>query len=405
VTRRQLPAYSPLDLRSLGKACLDAVTGPEGARSRLSSWLALRYPCERVVLTGSGTQALELALRLGLETGRPGAPVALPAYSCFDVVTAAAGAGAPILFYDVDPETLAPDMESLRDALAGGAGTVVVSSLYGFPVDWDAVMAACAESGAVLIEDAAQGLGSTWWGREGGTFGDLSVLSFGRGKGWAGGGGGALLIRDQGERAAGLLSTRVLPAPRGAGIRAAALSLTQWGIGRPSLYALPAALPWLGLGETAYKEPIQPRAMASFSAALAAASAEAAAAEVATRRQNAAEILGLLGPDGVTDYARPARPLEGGEAGYLRLPVRCTEASRSALESREARTLGIARGYPRPLPELPAAKGLSRESPGPVPGACQLSESLFTLPTHSLLNPRDLARMAWFFDSLGRAGA
>ena len=47
--------------------------------------------------------------------------------------------------------------------------------------------------GLAVVEDAAQGLGATWRGRPLGSFGDVSVLSFGRGKGWTGGVGGALL--------------------------------------------------------------------------------------------------------------------------------------------------------------------------------------------------------------------
>ena len=387
--RRQLPAYSPLDLGSWMRACLDSLRDPEGARSDLARLLSQRYPCEKVVLTGSGTQALELSIRLALRARPPKTPVALPAFSCFDVLTAAVGAGAPILFYDVDPETLAPDMESLRSTLAKGAGALVVSSLYGFPVDWDAARECCAEVGTVLIEDAAQGLGSTWKGREGGTFGDLTVLSFGRGKGWTGGGGGALLLRKAEHDVHEVLAAAVRPAPLGGGARAAAAAFAQWGVGRPRLYGLPSALPGLRLGETVYRDPTPLQAMSSFSAALVAATADAAAAEVAVRKRRAAEFGVILGRGVPPARARPLRPLGGGTSSYLRFPVVSSGSGHGVLDSPAARSLGIMQSYPRSLPELSAARALHKEQVDAFPGARELSRSLRTVPTHSHLTEGD----------------
>jgi hypothetical protein len=82
-------------------------------------------------------------------------------------------------------------LQSLERLLQRGARVVVVASLYGFPVDWDAVAGVLAPYGAIAIEDAAQGDHAAWRGRPLGSVGPISVLSFGRGKGWTGGGGGA----------------------------------------------------------------------------------------------------------------------------------------------------------------------------------------------------------------------
>jgi hypothetical protein len=64
--RRQLPAYSPLDLGSWMRAFLDSLREFRQGPSELARLLSQRYPCEKVVLTGSGTQALELSIRLAL---------------------------------------------------------------------------------------------------------------------------------------------------------------------------------------------------------------------------------------------------------------------------------------------------------------------------------------------------
>jgi dTDP-4-amino-4,6-dideoxygalactose transaminase len=100
--------------------------------------------------------------------------VALPGYTCYDVATAAVGADARILLYDLDPETLAPDWGSLERTLEAGAGVVVLAPLYGYPFDWSAGEALAARHDAILVEDAAQGAGGTWRGvhcraRRGGT--------------------------------------------------------------------------------------------------------------------------------------------------------------------------------------------------------------------------------------------
>ena len=85
------------------------------------------------------------------------------------------------MLYDICPENLGPDFDSLRRAVEAGARTVVVAHLFGIPVDLDRSRALCAEFGATLIEDAAQGAAGQWRGRPLGTYGSLGVLSFGRG--------------------------------------------------------------------------------------------------------------------------------------------------------------------------------------------------------------------------------
>src|SRR6059058_4042732 len=146
------------------------------------------YRAQETVLLGSGTQALELAIRVATRVAAEQCAVALPAFSCYDVATAAVGARMRIALYDVDPGTLGPDLDSLAAALASGARIVVAAPLWGTPVDWGAVERCAAPFGAVVIEDAAQGHGAEWRGLPVGSFGALSVLSFGRGKGWTGAG-------------------------------------------------------------------------------------------------------------------------------------------------------------------------------------------------------------------------
>jgi perosamine synthetase len=385
--RHQLPARSPLPFAALARATssLRPVRGgTSAATEELRSVLEGHLHASSIVLCGSGTQALALALCAALG-GRGGAGlVALPAYSCFDLVTALVSADARATFYDVDPLTLSPDMASFEAALATGATVVVVAPLYGVPVDWHGIKRAAAAAGAVVIEDAAQTFGARYDGRPAGVQGDLTVLSFGRGKGWTGGRGGAMLVRaaDAGSHVENLLVNAAASARIGSWARAAAASV----LGRPWSYAFPASLPWLQLGSTIYHEPSPLELMDGTAAALLLASRAAAEAEVAVRRANADAYRRELGESpGWQHVAVP--PLA--HPSWLRYPLRLT-CRRAALQSGALKRLGVTAGYPQPLPELPAMAART-VAPRVYPGAVDLVRHLIALPTHGLVSRADRA--------------
>ncbi|HVZ77798.1 MAG TPA: DegT/DnrJ/EryC1/StrS family aminotransferase [Gemmatimonadaceae bacterium] len=374
------PAYSPVPPRSLLRVAFESMVHPGRPQVALAGMLAARYGAARAVLLDSGTHALELALRAAMAVSDAPDVVALPAYGCYDLATAAIGARARIALYDVDPATLAPDLASLERALATGVRAVVIAPLHGFPVDWAAVTRIASRAGTLVVEDAAQGSGSTWHGRPAGHHAPLSVLSFARGKGWTGGSGGALLVREPLVDAVDLVSGVVGPSDGSATTLVAAAALSV--LSRPSLYAIPAALPWLHLGETRFHEPSPMHGISDAAARLLLATADVAAEEDRTRQRNAAEYLALIT---ATPLVRPLWSPGPGVPGYLRFPVRI-RGGMQALPGRDrAEQLGAAPGYPRPLTALTEvaphlARGLQGER---CPGASVLARELVTLPTHS----------------------
>ena len=144
---RQPPVHSPLQWSTLRAGGAALVPGRD-PRPALGALLAREFAAERVRLLASGTQALQTALVEAARAAGGDVIVALPAFTCFDVATAAVGAGLPIALYDVDPRTLSPDLDSLTAALTAGARIVVVTPLYGVPVQWRAVMECAAAVGA-----------------------------------------------------------------------------------------------------------------------------------------------------------------------------------------------------------------------------------------------------------------
>jgi perosamine synthetase len=392
--RQQLPVYSPLSLRSLAAAVVRQLADGAGAADELERTLRTEYGAKQAVLVGSGTQALLLALRSAMAATRT-RRVALPAFSCFDVAAAAVGADAGISLYDLDPVTLGPDMASLERELMAGARVVVASPLYGIPVDWDALSALCARHGAILIEDAAQGHGARWRSSRLGSLGAISVISFGRGKGWSGGGGGAVLYRA------------VEPPPAewiagvgGGAAKSLARSTVQWGLGRPSTYWLPASIPWLGLGATRYHAVDAVQDAPALAVPLVLATRAAADEEALVRRRVAAELIEGLRASRATPVVAP----EGSEPGYLRLPLRAHGALADVRARERARRLGIMPSYPAPLASLAAVRPRLQSGGDVWPGADELVRTLLTVPTHSHVTPAEVERIVRFFTPrLGRS--
>lgn len=375
----QPPAWSPVSLRALGSGLWACFAGADRELEVVVDRIRGRLGARSVLLTDSGTSALTLALKL-LAGGREGAAVALPAFGCFDLATAAQGAGVDVVLYDVDPRTLGPAWDSMHQAIRErGVIAVVAAHLYGIPVDMDRLSTVAREAGVAVVEDAAQGVGGSLRKRPLGAWGPISVLSFGRGKGLTGGGGGALVGVDQ-EGPDLLAGLEEHPEVAGSGWTRLVGAAAQWALGRPGLYALPAKLPFLGLGETIHHPPRPVAGMSPAALAVLAGSWDASLVEARARRTRAGELLETV--ERASDLTT-AEPPEGGTAGYLRLPVLATTADAARrLGSVTARRLGIMPSYPRPLHRLP---GFEARTSGPLPGAEHLASRLFTAPVHGRL--------------------
>ncbi|HTK56515.1 MAG TPA: DegT/DnrJ/EryC1/StrS family aminotransferase [Gemmatimonadales bacterium] len=395
--RWQPPAHSPIGAPALLGAV--AALSRSDPRPALADLLRREYGADHLLLTDSGTDALQVAIRAAVECVSHPVTVAIPAYSCFDVATAAVGAGAAISCYDIDPRSLGPDLTSLERCLAEGARVIVVAPLFGVPVEWERIAFLAERYRAVLIEDAAQGLGAMWKGRRLGSFGALSVLSFGRGKGWTGGSGGAVLWRAPApwSEKLTLLGRRSM----GEELIGLGAAFTQWAFGRPGWFGVPASVPALHVGETRYHAPRVARPMRRAAATLLLRTRNAALLECERRRATGEWMTRAL------PFAHDIQRIEppaGGIAGWLRFPLLFTGGWEGFDDQRAARRAGLAAGYPRILPALPAvaAQMSERSRQAQWPGAELLVRRLVTLPTHSLLTPGDHARLVGLVDRYAR---
>lgn len=381
--RRQLPVLSPLPLR----AVLGSLAGGD-PRDDIGLAIQRLFDADRVLLTDSGTSALALAIRAAL-AGRREMSCALPAFGCFDLATAALAAGARVALYDVDPRTLAPRTSSFEAALRQGCSVAVIVHHFGVPVPMAGLRALAAASGTLLIEDAAQALGAHCRDGRVGAGADATVLSFGRGKGTTAGSGGALLMSAAfAERLGHSASASALRGSSGRSrLTFTGKLFAQWLLGRPSLYGIPASLPFLGLGETVFKEPGEPRAMLAAAARVLQHTLTGLDMAIANRRRHAArlrEAQSAYAPDTMVPIDDAARP------GWLRMPFLVSSAR--LVDRERAGRLGILPSYPSTLGAL---ESLRRNliSIVPMEGAATLVERMWTLPTHGSLAERDLVAL------------
>jgi dTDP-4-amino-4,6-dideoxygalactose transaminase len=149
---------------------------------------------EHVLLTSSGTHALEMASRL-LELG-PGDEVILPSFTFPSAATAVAGTGARCVFVDIDPSSGNIDVAQVDEAIGPRTRAISVMSYGGVAVDFDSLAAISERTGLPLIEDNAHGLGGMLRDRPLGSFGALAMQSFHDTKNVHSGEGGALLVND-----------------------------------------------------------------------------------------------------------------------------------------------------------------------------------------------------------------
>jgi hypothetical protein len=342
------------------------------SRETLRRLIEAEYSCRDLVLLDSGTTALTLAMR-GASLLSDSDVVAIPNFCCFDIATALVGADCRAALYDIRPDSLGPDFESLREALEAGARTVVVAHLFGLPIDLDKTRELCSQFEALLIEDAAQAVGGKWDGRVLGSLGSLGILSFGRGKGRTGGGGGALLANDRmGEAALTLVRDSSVAGGRGLGTMVRLLG--QFLFGRPPQFALAARVPQLNLGETVYKDPWPARGIdRAAAAALVSNWAESSRAA----RLRATRAFGHTRRIGKDESLLIPRAPAKGVAGYLRYPVVLRGSAEHPLEMEP----GVSPSYPTEIRRLPAMQDrIVYATEGD--GARLLAQRLRTVPTH-----------------------
>jgi len=173
-----------------GKLC-----GDGGFTRRAQQWFEQRCAVPKVLLTPSCTASLEMAALL-IDI-RPGDEVIMPSYTFVSTANAFVLRGAKIIFIDIRPDTMNMDEALIEAAISEKTRAIVPVHYAGVACDMDKIMALAEKYQLYVIEDAAQGVMSSWKGRALGSIGHIGCFSFHETKNYtAGGEGGATLIND-----------------------------------------------------------------------------------------------------------------------------------------------------------------------------------------------------------------
>jgi dTDP-4-amino-4,6-dideoxygalactose transaminase len=170
------------------------ISGDGPFTEKCRAFLKKIYDPSEVFLTTSCTHALEIcALLLDI---KPGDEVIIPSFSFVSTANAFVLHGARPVFADIRPDTLNIDENKIKDRMTPRTRAVVVVHYAGIGCEMDSILNVLKERNVVLIEDNASGLFGLYRGRNLGTFGSLSTLSFHETKHLSCGEGGALVIND-----------------------------------------------------------------------------------------------------------------------------------------------------------------------------------------------------------------
>ncbi|MGN0308740.1 MAG: dTDP-4-amino-4,6-dideoxygalactose transaminase [Lachnospiraceae bacterium] len=163
--------------------------------ARCNQWIEERTNTAKALLTTSCTHATEMAALL-MKVG-PGDEVIMPSYTFVSTADAFVLRGAVPVFVDIRPDTMNLDETKIEAAITEKTVGIVPVHYAGVACEMDTIMKIAAKYGLWVIEDAAQGIMSTYKGRALGTFGEFGCFSFHETKNYSMGEGGALLIRDE----------------------------------------------------------------------------------------------------------------------------------------------------------------------------------------------------------------
>ena len=161
---------------------------------KCNAWLEEKFNAQKALLTTSGSTALDMALLLC--DLKPGDEVILPSYTFSSTANAPVLAGAKLVFVDIRPDTMNIDENKIEAAITKKTKVIIAVHYAGVSCEMDTILDIARRHNLMVIEDAAQGVMSTYKGKALGTMGDFGCYSFHETKNYSMGEGGALVINN-----------------------------------------------------------------------------------------------------------------------------------------------------------------------------------------------------------------
>lgn len=161
---------------------------------KCDEWMQNRFHADRVMLTTSGSTALDMAALLC--DLRDGDEVILPSFTFSSTANSFVLAGARLVFVDIRPDTMNIDETKIEAAITAKTKVICPVHYAGVACEMDTIMDIAKRYNLLVVEDAAQGVMSTYKGKALGTIGDFGCYSFHETKNYSMGEGGAIVINN-----------------------------------------------------------------------------------------------------------------------------------------------------------------------------------------------------------------
>lgn len=188
-----VPPYIGTELEYMREAIANhKICGDGNFTKKCSAWLEEHFKAQRALLTTSGSSALDMAALLC--NIRPGDEVILPSFTFSSTANAFILAGAQLVFVDIRADTMNLDETKIEAAITDKTRVICPVHYAGVACEMDSIVYLAGEYKLQIVEDAAQGVMSTYKGKALGTIGDFGCCSFHETKNYSMGEGGAILI-------------------------------------------------------------------------------------------------------------------------------------------------------------------------------------------------------------------
>lgn len=194
--RFNVPPYTGKEMEYIKQAVeAQKICGDGEFTKKCNEWIEERTGTKKCLLTTSCTHATELAALLS--DIKEGDEVIMPSYTFVSTADAFVLRGAKAVFVDIRPDTMNIDETKIEAAITERTKAIVPVHYAGVSCEMDTIMDIAKRHGLTVIEDAAQGILSTYKGKALGTIGDFGCFSFHETKNYSMGEGGALLIQRE----------------------------------------------------------------------------------------------------------------------------------------------------------------------------------------------------------------
>ena len=194
--RFNIPPFLGKETEYIAEAIQNQKISGDGIFSKKCHQLIERMTgTKKALLTTSGTDSLEMAAILS--DIKPGDEVIMPSYTFVSTANAFVLRGAEVVFVDIRPDTMNIDENLIEVAITPKTKAIAPVHYAGVGCEMDQICALAKEYDLKIVEDAAQGVCSTYKGKALGTIGDFGCYSFHETKNYSCGEGGALLVNDE----------------------------------------------------------------------------------------------------------------------------------------------------------------------------------------------------------------